>query len=56
LSKNNVKEIQYATFGERFKAVALDYIGAWLLFFVGALVQTPLFWIGAFSIVMGVIC
>lgn len=56
MSKNNVKEIQYATFGERFKAVALDYIGAWLLFFVGALVQTPLFWIGAFSIVMGVIC
>lgn len=56
MSKSAEQEYQFATFGDRFKAASMDYIGALLLFFVGALIQTPLFWVGAFSIVMGVIC
>ncbi len=53
MSKTN---IQFATFMERLKPTFMDYIGPWLLFFVGAFVQTPIAGIGIFGIILGVFC
>lgn len=54
--KMNLKEtnnLQFATFNERLKPGFMDYFGPFILFFVGALIQTPLFLVGVFSIIMG---
>ena len=57
MSKNiQAEEIEFAGFTDRLKAAFMDYIGPWLLFFVGAFVQTPLAGIGIAGIILGAFC
>ncbi|NHJ46957.1 MAG: hypothetical protein FK733_04135 [Asgard group archaeon] len=49
-------EIPVATFKERFIPGIFDYIGPFMLFFVGAFVQTPVVGIGLVGIILGAIC
>ncbi len=48
--------IQFATFMERLKPTFMDYFGPWILFFVGAFVQTPIAGIGIAGIILGAFC
>lgn len=55
MSKSKI-DIQFATFMERLKPTFMDYIGPWVLFFVGAFAQTPLAGIGIVGVILGAFC
>lgn len=48
--------IQFATFMERLKPTFMDYIGPWILFFIGAFIQTPIMSIGVAGVILGAFC